>query len=54
VVSLGSQGLVNKEIAARLSVSDRTIQSHWRNIFVKLAVGSRIEAILYCVKNELV
>jgi NarL family two-component system response regulator LiaR len=54
VVSLGAQGLVNKEIAAKLSVSDRTVQSHWRNIFVKLAVGSRIEAILYCVKNELV
>jgi NarL family two-component system response regulator LiaR len=53
VVSLGAQGLVNKEIAAKLSVSDRTVQSHWRNIFVKLAVGSRIEAILYCVKNEL-
>jgi NarL family two-component system response regulator LiaR len=53
VVRLGAQGLVNKEIAYRLSLSDRTIQSHWRNIFAKLGVSSRIEAIMFCLKNEL-
>ena len=54
VIALGARGLVNKEIADKLSLSDRTVQSHWRNIFVKLAVGSRIEAVLHCVKNELI
>jgi len=54
VIGLGAQGLVNKEIADRLSLSDRTVQSHWRNIFTKLGVGSRIEAILHCVRNELI
>lgn len=54
VISLGAKGLVNKEIAHRLNLSDRTIQSHWRNIFVKLAVSSRMEAVLYCLKNELI
>jgi len=54
VIALGAQGLVNKEIADRLFLSDRTVQSHWRNIFTKLGVGSRIEAILHCVRNELI
>jgi len=52
VVNLGSQGLANKEIADELALSDRTIQTHWRNIFVKLGVNSRIEAIMYCLKRE--
>lgn len=52
VIKLGVQGLVNKEIADKLSLSDRTIQTHWRNIFVKLGVSSRIEAIMYCLKKE--
>ena len=52
VVQLGAKGLINKEIADRLDVSDRTIQTHWRNIFVKLGVSSRIEAIMFCLKNE--
>jgi two-component system, NarL family, response regulator LiaR len=52
VVQLGAKGHINKEIADRLNLSDRTIQTHWRNIFAKLGVSSRIEAIMYCLKNE--
>jgi len=52
IVELGARGLVNKEIAYRLSLSDRTVQSHWRNIFTKLAVGSRMEAVMLCLKNR--
>lgn len=52
VVALGARGLVNKEIAYQLSLSDRTVQSHWRNIFTKLGVGSRMEAVMLCLKNE--
>jgi NarL family two-component system response regulator LiaR len=52
IVEMGARGLVNKEIAYELSLSDRTIQSHWRNIFTKLGVGSRMEAVMLCLKNE--
>jgi NarL family two-component system response regulator LiaR len=52
IVELGARGLVNKEIAYELSLSDRTVQSHWRNIFAKLAVGSRMEAVMLCLKNQ--
>jgi NarL family two-component system response regulator LiaR len=51
VVKLGAQGLFNKEIAHELSLSERTVQTHWRNIFAKLDVGSRVEAIMYCLRR---
>ncbi len=51
VVKLGAQGLFNKEIAGELSLSERTVQTHWRNIFSRLNVGSRVEAIMYCLRK---
>ena len=33
----------NREIAAELFLSDKTIESHMRNIFVKLGASSRVE-----------
>lgn len=51
VVELGAQGLLNKEIADKLSLSERTVQSHWRNIFAKLGVSCRVEAIMHCLKE---
>ena len=54
VIELGAKGLANKEIAYELSLSDRTVQTHWRNIFAKLGVSSRIEAITECLKRGLI
>jgi len=34
-----------------LSIGPRTVQTHWRNIFDKLGVYSRTEAIVYCLKK---
>ena len=52
VVKLGAKGLANKEIADKLNLSVRTIQTHWRNIFVKIGASSRLEVIMYCLKHE--
>jgi len=52
IVTLGAQGMMNKEIADQLLLSDRTVQTHWRNIFVKIGASSRVEAIMYCLKRE--
>ncbi len=46
VLRLAAQGLSNRDIAERLYVSPRTIQSHMANIFGKLQVGSRTEAVM--------
>ncbi len=40
-----AKGLRNKEIGAELSVSENTIRSHLRNIYEKLQVASRAEAV---------
>lgn len=47
------QGRANKEIASALGLSLRTVEGHLGNIFAKLAVGSRTEAVLYAIHNRL-
>ena len=51
VLRLGAEGLINKQIAKELSIGERTIQTHWRNIFNKLGVSSRTEAVVDCLKK---
>ena len=51
VLQKGAEGLSNKQIATILSIGPRTVQTHWRNIFDKLGVYSRTEAIVYCLKK---
>ena len=50
VLELAATGLKNKEIAKRLFVCVRTIESHLGNVFAKLGVTSRTEAISVSVK----
>ncbi len=46
VLHLAASGMRNGEIARTLSLSTRTIEGHLTNIFNKLGVGSRTEAIV--------
>ena len=48
------EGLTNKEIASKLYISDKTVKIHVSNIFRKLEVKSRSQAIIYAVQNKLV
>ncbi|MGC8781845.1 MAG: response regulator [Anaerolineae bacterium] len=50
VLRLAAQGLTNKAIAAELGLSDRTVQGHLANIYGKLAVASRTEAVTKALK----
>ena len=47
VLRLGAEGLANKQIAAELLLGERTVQTHWRNIFNKMGISSRTEAIMH-------
>lgn len=46
VLDLIAQGLNNQEIAARLSISEKTVRNHISNIFSKLQVVDRAQAII--------
>ncbi|RSD25885.1 response regulator [Mesobacillus subterraneus] len=48
------RGKSNKEIAAHLSISDKTVKIHVNKIYKKLNVNSRSQAIIYAVQNKLV
>lgn len=43
VVKLACEGLGNKDIATRLFVSPRTVQTHLTHVYTKLGVSSRIQ-----------
>jgi len=51
VLRLASRGMTNKEIAKGLCLSVRTVQAHLGNIFSKLGVGSRTEAVLHGLRR---
>jgi DNA-binding NarL/FixJ family response regulator len=51
VIQLVSEGLRNKEIAARLSISEDTVKMHVRNLMEKLGVGDRTHAVMVAVRR---
>jgi DNA-binding NarL/FixJ family response regulator len=54
VLHLLARGLRNKEIATRLSVSERTINFHLTNIYQKLQVSGRTEALSKALEQRLI
>ncbi|MDP8931326.1 MAG: LuxR C-terminal-related transcriptional regulator [Actinomycetota bacterium] len=54
VLALVATGRSNKEIAAELIISDRTVVRHMSNIFTKLNVSSRTAATAYAFEHDLV
>jgi DNA-binding NarL/FixJ family response regulator len=51
VLQTVARGKGNREIGEALSISPHTVQVHVRNIFGKLGVNSRIEAVAYAVRQ---
>jgi DNA-binding NarL/FixJ family response regulator len=53
VLRLVAQGLNNREIARQLFISENTVKNHVRNILEKLQLHSRMEAVMYAVREKL-
>lgn len=51
VLKLAAKGMSNREIATQLVISERTVQTHFSNIFRKIQVGSRTEAVLHALRE---
>ena len=53
VLRLVAQGLSNRDIGATLFISENTVKNHIRNILEKLHLHSRMEAVVYAVREKL-
>jgi DNA-binding NarL/FixJ family response regulator len=53
ILRLMSDGLPNKAIAARLSISERTVTTHVANIYSKLHVNNRVSAIQEAMRRRI-
>jgi DNA-binding NarL/FixJ family response regulator len=54
VLNLLVTGARNKEIAAKLFITEKTVESHLSHIFSKLGVSNRTEAARYAIEHGLV
>jgi len=54
VLDLLAEGLSNKLVAHRLSISEHTVKTHVASIFAKLGVSSRTEAVSQAIRRGLV
>jgi DNA-binding NarL/FixJ family response regulator len=53
VLKLVAQGMSNRQIAGELYISENTVKNHVRNILEKLHLHSRMEAVVYAVREKL-
>jgi two-component system, NarL family, nitrate/nitrite response regulator NarL len=53
VITLVGLGLKNKEIAAKLFISEITVSHHLSSIFSKLGVSNRLDLLIYAFSNNL-
>ena len=51
ILRLAARGMSNQDIADQLFLSRRTVQAHLGNIFRKMDVGSRTEAVLQALRK---
>jgi DNA-binding NarL/FixJ family response regulator len=53
VLKLVAKGMNNRDIAKKLFISENTVKNHIRNILEKLQLHSRMEAVVYAVREKL-
>jgi len=54
ILSLMAKGAANKEISAQLNIAQSTVKTHITNIFQKLGVNDRTEAVTQALKRGII
>jgi two-component system NarL family response regulator len=54
VLKLVAKGMNNRDIAKELYISENTVKNHIRNILEKLHLHSRMEAVVYAVREKMI
>ena len=54
IVQMLAEGMSNKEIAAKLSISIKTVETHRATVMRKLDISSIVELVHYAIRNQLV
>ncbi len=54
ILKLIAEGLFNKEIGDRLSISERTVKNHVFNLFKKIDAADRTQAAVFAIRNNVV
>jgi DNA-binding NarL/FixJ family response regulator len=54
ILKLLASGMANKQIAYRLTISEKTVRNHVSNMYEKLEIYDRAQAVLYAVRKGLV
>lgn len=49
-----ANGMINKEIATSLNISERTVKNHVSNIFKKIDVSDRTQAAVFAIRNNII
>jgi DNA-binding NarL/FixJ family response regulator len=53
VLELIAEGMINKEIARQLFISEKTVKNHVSSIFRKLQISDRTQAAIYAFKHNI-
>ncbi|MGH7756910.1 MAG: response regulator transcription factor, partial [Vulcanimicrobiaceae bacterium] len=54
VIKLIAEGLANKQISARLNLSEKTVKNHISRIFSKLNINARTQAAVHAIRAGIV
>jgi DNA-binding NarL/FixJ family response regulator len=53
VLDLAAEGMTTSQIAGHLSISTLTVRTHFKNIYPKLGVNSRTEAVIFAIQHKM-
>ena len=54
LLNLIADGLTNRQISCKLTISESTVENHLHHIFQKLGISNRVQAVSYAIQSKLI